>query len=161
MATLHKSVGCCCCVLTKLCQCWCGIRFDFVKTNFVATHPPTTSICYVSHCVKIAYFLRKKTNFKFPIFSCKVHEHQTALASQGAVNALHLLLLSPLPDVQLPALQCLAFLVYGNSTVASLVVESTLEDGQTLVESVVALMERNRKAEMQLHAARVICYLNR
>ena len=35
-------------------------------------------------------------------FSCKVHEHQTALASQGAVNALHLLLLSPLPDVQLP-----------------------------------------------------------
>jgi len=93
--------------------------------------------------------------------SCKVHEHQTALASQGAVNALHLLLLSPLPDVQLPALQCLAFLVYGNSTVASLVVESTLEDGQTLVESVVALMERNRKAEMQLHAARVICYLNR
>ena len=44
---------------------------------------------------------------------------------------------------------------------ASLVVESTLEDGQTLVESVVALMERNRKAEMQLHAARVICYLNR
>ena len=106
-------------------------------------------------------FLKKKTNFKFSIFSCKVHEHQTALASQGAVNALHLLLLSPLPDVQLPALQCLAFLVYGNSTVASLVVESTLEDGQTLVESVVALMERNRKAEMQLHAARVICYLNR
>ena len=119
-------------------------------------------LCYVSHSVEITYFLRKKkTNFKFPIFSCKVHEHQTALASQGAVNALHLLLLSPLPDVQLPALQCLAFLVYGNSTVASLVVESTLEDGQTLVESVVALMERNRKAEMQLHAARVICYLNR
>ena len=115
----------------------------------------------ITQCGNFTLCFLKKTNFKFPIFSCKVHEHQTALASQGAVNALHLLLLSPLPDVQLPALQCLAFLVYGNSTVASLVVESTLEDGQTLVESVVALMERNRKAEMQLHAARVICYLNR
>jgi len=93
--------------------------------------------------------------------SCKVHEHQTALASQGAVNALHLLLLSPLPDVQLPALQCLAFLVYGNSTVASLVVDSALEDGQTLVESVASLMDRNKKIEMQLAAARVVCYLNR
>ena len=72
-----------------------------------------------------------------------------------------MLLLSPLPDVQLLALQCLAFLVYGNSTVASLVVESSLEDGQTLVESVVALMERNRRPEMQLAAARIICYLNR
>ena len=45
--------------------------------------------------------------------------------------------------------------------VASVVVESSLEDGQTIVESVVALMERNRRAEMQLAAARVICYLNR
>ena len=47
------------------------------------------------------------------------------------------------------------------SIVASVVVESSLEDGQTIVESVVALMERNRRAEMQLAAARVICYLNR
>ena len=59
------------------------------------------------------------------------------------------------------ALQCLAFLVYGNSTVASLVVDSALEDGQTLVESVASLMDRNKKIEMQLAAARVVCYLNR
>lgn len=93
--------------------------------------------------------------------SCKVHDHQTALTSQGAVTAIHLLLLSPLPDVQLPALQCLAFLVYGNPTVASVVAASSLEDGQTLVEAVVTFMDRHHKVEMQLAAARVISYLNR
>ena len=44
---------------------------------------------------------------------------------------------------------------------ASLVVDSALEDGQTLVESVASLMDRNKKIEMQLAAARVVCYLNR
>ena len=93
--------------------------------------------------------------------SCKVHDHQTALTSQGAVTAIHLLLLSPLPDVQLPALQCLAFLVYGNTTVASVVAASTLEDGHSLVEAVVTFMDRHHKVEMQLAAARVVSYLNR
>ena len=83
------------------------------------------------------------------------------LPFQGAVTAIHLLLLSPLPDVQLPALQCLAFLVYGNPTVASVVAASSLEDGQTLVEAVVTFMDRHHKVEMQLAAARVISYLNR
>jgi hypothetical protein len=63
--------------------------------------------------------------------------------------------------VQLPALQCLAFLVYGNPTVASVVAASSLEDGQTLVEAVVTFMDRHHKVEMQLAAARVISYLNR
>ena len=93
--------------------------------------------------------------------SCKVHDHQTALTSQGAVTALHLLLLSPLPDVRLPALQCLAFLVYGNPTVGSVVAASSLDDGHSLIEAVVILMDRNQKVEMQLAAARVISYLNR
>lgn len=93
--------------------------------------------------------------------SCKAQDHQTSLTSLGAVNALHLLLLSQLPDVQLPALQCLAFLVYGNETVASVMAASTLEDGQPILEAVVNLMERHQKAEMQLAAARVITYLNR
>ena len=93
--------------------------------------------------------------------SCKVHDHQTALTSQGAVGSIHLLLLSPLPDVQLPGLQCLAFLVYGNPTVASVVAASTLEDGHSLVETVITFMDRHHKVEMQLAAARVITYLNR
>ena len=75
--------------------------------------------------------------------------------------ALHLLLLSPLPDVQLPALQCLAFLVYGNQEVASVVAASALDDGHTLIDAVVSLMDRYHKVEMQLAAARVISYLNR
>lgn len=93
--------------------------------------------------------------------SCKQHEHQTTLTSQGAVSGLHHLLLTKLPDVQLPALQCLAFMVFGNPTVASVVAASTLEDGQALVNAVVALMDRHHKGEMQLAAARVITYLFR
>ena len=77
------------------------------------------------------------------------------------MTAIHLLLLSPLPDVQLPALQCLAFLVYGNPTVGSVVAASSLDDGHSLIEAVVILMDRNQKVEMQLAAARVISYLNR
>jgi hypothetical protein len=93
--------------------------------------------------------------------SCKIPDHQTALTSQGAVTAIHLLLLSPLPDVQLPALQCLAFLVFGNPTVASVVAASALEDGHSLVDAVVTFMDRHHKVEMQLAAARVVSYLNR
>ena len=95
-----------------------------------------------------------------PKQECKTNP-KTIFSFQGAVTAIHLLLLSPLPDVQLPALQCLAFLVYGNPTVASVVAASSLEDGQTLVEAVVTFMDRHHKVEMQLAAARVISYLNR
>ena len=77
------------------------------------------------------------------------------------MTAIHLLLLSPLPDVQLPALQCLAFLVFGNPTVASVVAASALEDGHSLVDAVVTFMDRHHKVEMQLAAARVVSYLNR
>ena len=101
----------------------------------------------------------------FIFFSIKaLHYHyvlQNSFYFQGAVTAIHLLLLSPLPDVQLPALQCLAFLVYGNPTVASVVAASTLEDGHSVVEAVVTFMDRHHKVEMQLAAARVISYLNR
>lgn len=93
--------------------------------------------------------------------ACKTRDHQTTLAGQGAVTALHTLLASPHPDVQLPALQCLAYLVFGNEAVAAVVAASTLDDGHALLDSVVSLMERHRKTEMQLAAARVITYLYR
>ncbi len=93
--------------------------------------------------------------------ACKLPEHQTALASQGAVSALHQLLVSPLPDVQLPALQCLAFLVFRNETVASVVATTASEDGIMLLDTVVQLMERHHRTEMQLAAAMVITYLYR
>jgi len=95
--------------------------------------------------------------------ACKSHDHQTSLTSQGAVQALHLLLLSPLPDVQLPALQCLAFLVYANKAVSAVVLSSSLEDQghSLLIDAVVRLMDRHHKVEMQLAAARVISYLFR
>lgn len=109
--------------------------------------------CSTSNQISVASIL---------MHSCKGPEHQTALAQQGAVTALHMLILSTLPDVQLPALQCLAFLVYANANVSALVAASTLDNGPlSLVDAVVALMDRFHKVEMQLAAARVISYLYR
>jgi hypothetical protein len=48
---------------------------------------------------------------------CKSREQQNVLAGHGAVRALAGLLASPHTDVQLPALKCLAYMVFGNEQV--------------------------------------------
>ena len=49
--------------------------------------------------------------------ACKTREQQNILAGHGTVRALAGLLASPHADVQLPALKCLAFMVFGNEQV--------------------------------------------
>ena len=49
--------------------------------------------------------------------ACKTRDQQNTLASHGAVRALAGLLASPHADVQLPALKCLAYMVFGNEQV--------------------------------------------
>ena len=49
--------------------------------------------------------------------ACKTQEQQNILAGHGAVRALAGLLAVPHQDVQLPALKCLAYMVFGNEEV--------------------------------------------
>ncbi len=71
--------------------------------------------------------------------------------------------------VHLPALQCLAFLVIGNDGVAAAVAtcgggggdSEGSGGGDTMLQRIVALMERSRPIETQLAAARCITYLYR
>ena len=49
--------------------------------------------------------------------ACKTREQQSILAAHGAVRALAGLLASAHADVQLPALKCLAYMVFGNEQV--------------------------------------------
>jgi hypothetical protein len=51
--------------------------------------------------------------------ACKTREQQSILAAHGAVRALAGLLSSPHADVQLPALKCLAYMVFGNEQVGT------------------------------------------
>merc|ERR1719412_3440937 len=92
--------------------------------------------------------------------ACKTREHQTILANHGSVRAVNALLCSPHSDVQLPALQWLAYLMFSNEQVSALVISSSYE-GHSLIDLVVSLMSRNQRVEMQLHAARCVTFLYR
>jgi hypothetical protein len=70
------------------------------------------------------------------------------------------LLASPFSDVQLPALQCLAFLTYGNESVVN-TVANTYFKGRSITEEIVHLLDRNHRSEMQLAAARCLTNLHR
>lgn len=142
--------ACLCCLRTLFYHPEAPVEVLYSDPSLIS-HLLALMPCSTSNQIAVASIL---------MHSCKGHEHQTALASQGAITSLHLLLLSSLPDVQLPALQCLAFLVYANSTVSAVVANSSLED-VALVETVVEKMDRHHKVEMQLAAARVISYLYR
>lgn len=87
-------------------------------------------------------------------------EHQEVLSNHGLVPALNMLLCSPHADVQLPALQCLANLVFNNENIARMVVNSSYNH-RSMLQQIVILMDRNRKIEMQLAAARCVTYLYR
>ncbi len=95
--------------------------------------------------------------------SSQTREHQDILAGHGLVQALNLLLCSPCPGIQLPALQCLAFLIIGNESVAGLVANTveSYNSQRPMLAQIVALMNRNQGVEMQLAAARCLTYLYR
>ena len=93
--------------------------------------------------------------------ACKTREHQDYLSNHGIIPALNVLLRSSLPSVQLPALRCLAILVFGNENVARIMKDASLADGTTLLGSIELLMNRNKRLDIQLEAARCITYLFR
>ena len=92
--------------------------------------------------------------------ACKTREHQNALAGFGAHTAISSLLKSPYVDVQVPALKLLAFLIFGNEHVAALIAQERSFD-ESLIDTVVRLMDRQRPPEMQLEAARCLTYMYR
>jgi len=71
---------------------------------------------------------------------------------------------SPLPDVQLPALACLANMCYQNHTVSMMVASastSTAMNGRLVPVALGQLMGREKSSLIQLEAARCIAYMHR
>ncbi|XP_046624861.1 armadillo repeat-containing protein 8 isoform X1 [Neodiprion pinetum] len=96
--------------------------------------------------------------------ACKqTAEEQNALSRGGAVGALATQLDSPLSDVQLPALACLANMCYQNHTVSALVAAATTNSsqGRAVPVALGQLMGRERSALVQLEAARCVAYMHR
>lgn len=139
----------------------------------------STQICissiFTSSCKVFLSTHASDKQIHFSISCClQKREHQDLLAGHGLVTALNALLNSAHPDIHLPALHCLAYLVIGNDKVANLVGSSTYENHSLLHQvrscslsicfefisktylKVVRLMDRYRKIEVQFAAAKVI-----
>ncbi|KAK2585298.1 hypothetical protein KPH14_009983 [Odynerus spinipes] len=96
--------------------------------------------------------------------ACKTAEEQNALSKGGAVETLAMQLDSPLADVQLPALACLANMCYQNHMVSVMVATATTSNtlrGKLVLVALGQLMGRERSSLVQLEAARCIAYMHR
>ncbi|EZA48445.1 Armadillo repeat-containing protein [Ooceraea biroi] len=96
--------------------------------------------------------------------ACKTTDEQNALSKGGAVETLAMQLDSPLPDVQLPALACLANMCYQNHAVSVMVASastSSAMNGRLVPVALGQLMGRERSSLIQLEAARCIAYMHR
>lgn len=96
--------------------------------------------------------------------ACKTAEEQNALSEEGAVETLAMQLDSPLADVQLPALACLANMCYQNRIVSAMVATATTSNtlrGKLVPIALGQLMGRERSSLVQLEAARCVAYMHR
>lgn len=96
--------------------------------------------------------------------ACKTAEEQNALSKRGAVETLAMQLDSPLADVQLPALACLANMCYQNHMVSTMVASASTSSGpqgRLVPVALGHLMGRERSSLIQLEAARCIAYMHR
>lgn len=96
--------------------------------------------------------------------ACKTAQEQNALSKVGAVETLAMQLDSPLADVQLPALACLANMCYQNHMVSAMVAAATTSNtlrGKLVPVALGQLMGRERSSLVQLEAARCIAYMHR
>lgn len=90
-----------------------------------------------------------------------------ALSKSGAVQTLAAQLESPLSDVQLPALACLAKMCYRNHTVSVMVAATTTNNDNKASQSRLVpvllgqLMGREKSSLVQLEAARCVAYMHR
>lgn len=98
------------------------------------------------------------------LFNLQTTEEQNALSKGGAVETLAAQLDSPLADVQLPALACLANMCYQNQTVSAIVAAATTNnspDGKLVTTLLGQLMGREKSSLIQLEAARCVAYMHR
>ncbi|XP_011700473.1 PREDICTED: armadillo repeat-containing protein 8-like [Wasmannia auropunctata] len=97
--------------------------------------------------------------------ACKTTEEQNALSKGGAVETLAMQLDSPLSDVQLPALACLANMCYQNHMVSAMVASTSTSSstvhGRLVPVALGQLMGREKSSLIQLEAARCIAYMHR
>ncbi|XP_012228065.1 armadillo repeat-containing protein 8 [Linepithema humile] len=96
--------------------------------------------------------------------ACKTAEEQNALSKGGAVETLAMQLDSPLADVQLPALACLANMCYQNHMVSTMVASASTSNtvhGRLVPVALGQLMGREKSSLIQLEAARCIAYMHR
>ncbi|XP_076673985.1 armadillo repeat-containing protein 8 [Andrena cerasifolii] len=96
--------------------------------------------------------------------ACKTTEEQNALSNGGAVEMLAMQLDSPLPDVQLSALACLANMCYKNYRVCVMVASATTSNtvqGRLVPVVLGQLMGRDKSSLIQLEAARCVTYMHR
>ncbi|CAD6242395.1 GSCOCG00009480001-RA-CDS [Cotesia congregata] len=96
--------------------------------------------------------------------ACKTADEQNALMKGGAIETLAAQLDSPLADVQLPALACLANMCYQNHLVSTVVASTST--GMTLKLAQLPallgqLIGRERSSLIQLEAARCVAYMHR
>ncbi|KAG8041237.1 hypothetical protein G9C98_002225 [Cotesia typhae] len=104
--------------------------------------------------------------------ACKTADEQNALMKGGAIETLAAQLDSPLADVQLPALACLANMCYQNHLVSTVVASTStgckkeVEDGAAVQNKQLPallgqLIGRERSSLIQLEAARCVAYMHR
>ncbi|KZC04838.1 Armadillo repeat-containing protein 8 [Dufourea novaeangliae] len=96
--------------------------------------------------------------------SCKTMEEQIALSEGGAIETLAMQLDSPLPEVQLSALACMANMCYKNHVVCILLASATTSNtmqGRLVPVALGQLMGREKSSLIQLEAARCITYMHR
>ncbi|KAG7211403.1 hypothetical protein KM043_010691 [Ampulex compressa] len=96
--------------------------------------------------------------------ACKTSEEQNALSKGGAVETLAMQLDSPLSDVQLPALACLANMCYQNHMVSTMVASASTSNtlqGKLVPLALGQLMGREKSSLIQLEAAKCIAYMHR
>ncbi|CAB3374906.1 Hypothetical predicted protein [Cloeon dipterum] len=91
---------------------------------------------------------------------CKTPECQDLLSAHGAVYSLTALLCSPHRKVQMPALSCLAKIIFQNRGVA-LAAASASFGGRPLPDILTSLMAQDMPKGMQLSSARCLTYLHR
>ncbi|XP_059488558.1 armadillo repeat-containing protein 8-like isoform X2 [Neocloeon triangulifer] len=91
---------------------------------------------------------------------CKTPECQDMLSTHGAVLSLTALLCSPHRKVQMPALSCLAKIIFQNRCVA-LAAAAASFGGKALPDLLTLLMAQDRPTSMQLASARCLTYLHR
>jgi len=92
---------------------------------------------------------------------CKTTDQQNTLLTADLAKTLSSVLSSPVVDVQLSGLRCLAELVQNNETVAVATASTIGSTGKALLSQVVQFTGREYVEDIQLAASRILTYLYR